>query len=141
MNSRSLLRRNGKFRVNRIYRSHLFGGDNMLTIDALKNYGADTATGLSRCMGNEALYLRLAGSIVSEQGFDRFKAAFDAGDGEAAYAEIHALKGALGNLSITPLYDKACEINERLRADKSADYSELMNEFTALKEEFFKLCE
>ena len=111
----------------------------MLTMDALKNYGADTATGLSRCMGNEALYLRLAGSIVSEPGFDRFKTAYEAGDGEAAYAEIHALKGALGNLSITPLYDKACEINERLRTDKSVDYSGLMNEFTALKEKYFKL--
>ena len=113
----------------------------MLTVDALKNYGADTATGLMRCMGNEALYLRLEGSMITEQGFNRFQAAYEEGDGEAAYSEIHALKGALGNLSITPLYDKACEINERLRADKSADYSELMNEFTALKEEFFKLCE
>ena len=35
----------------------------MLTIDSLKKFGVDTDTGLARCMGNEALYLRLAASV------------------------------------------------------------------------------
>ena len=111
----------------------------MLTIDTLKNFGADTETGLARCMGNEALYLRLAASVVNEQGFDRLKEALEAKDYDAAFEAAHALKGALGNLSITPLYDKACEINELLRARTDMDYSELMNELTALKDEYAKL--
>ncbi len=40
------------------------GGIVMLTIDDLKTYGADTDTGLARCVGNEALYLRLVKSLL-----------------------------------------------------------------------------
>lgn len=111
----------------------------MLTIDALKEFGADTVTGLSRCMGNEALYLRLAGSVASEPGFDKLKAAIDAGDKDAAFAEVHALKGVLGNLSLTPMYDKACEINELLRAKEDADYPALMDELMALRDKYTKI--
>ena len=31
----------------------------MLTVEKLKEYGADTGEGLNRCMNNEAFYLRL----------------------------------------------------------------------------------
>lgn len=112
----------------------------MLTIDALKEFGADTEKGLSRCMGNEALYLRLAGSIASEPGFEKLKAAIDAKDNDTAFAEVHALKGVLGNLSLTPMYDKACEINELLRAGADADYPSLMNELMELRDAYVKLC-
>ncbi|MBR4718614.1 MAG: Hpt domain-containing protein [Lachnospiraceae bacterium] len=112
----------------------------MLTIEALKEFGADTETGLSRCMGNEALYLRLAGTIASEAGFERLKAAIDANDKDTAFSEVHALKGVLGNLSLTPMYDKACEINELLRAKADADYPALMNELIELKDKYVKLC-
>ena len=33
----------------------------MLTIDKLNAFGADTQTGLGRCMNNEAFYFRLIG--------------------------------------------------------------------------------
>ena len=34
----------------------------MITLEALREFGADTERGLSMCMGNEALYLRLVGT-------------------------------------------------------------------------------
>ena len=34
-----------------------------MTLDDLIAFGADVDTGLSRCMGNEGLYLRLAGTM------------------------------------------------------------------------------
>ena len=112
----------------------------MLTIDSLKKFGVDTDTGLARCMGNEALYLRLAASVVNEQGFDRLREALEIKDYDAAFEAAHALKGALGNLSITPLYEKTCEINELLRARTDMDYSELMNDLMSLKDEYAGLC-
>ena len=39
----------------------------MLTIEKLAAYGADTKTGLERCMGQEAFYIRLAGMILQEK--------------------------------------------------------------------------
>ena len=39
----------------------------MLTIDALKEYGANVDEGLGRCMGNEALYLKLVSTIPNEE--------------------------------------------------------------------------
>lgn len=112
----------------------------MLTIDALKNFGADTETGLARCMGNEALYLRLAASVVNEKGFDRLREAIDNADLDAAFEAAHALKGAVGNLSITPLYDRICEITELLREKKDADYAALVSDLVSLREEYAGLC-
>lgn len=112
----------------------------MLTTDALKNFGVDIETGLARCMGNEALYLRLASSVVNEQGFEKLQSALAEKDYDAAFEAAHALKGVLGNLSITPLYDKTCEINELLRARTDMDYSELLNELMTLRDEYLKLC-
>ncbi len=112
----------------------------MLTIEALKKFGADTETGLQRCVGNEALYLRLAGSVADEGSFEKLKAAIDRGDRDTAFEAAHALKGFLGNLSITPLYDKACEISDLLKEGKDADFDYLVDELMTLKNEFAAIC-
>ena len=75
----------------------------MITLEALKDFGADTEKGLAMCMGNEALYLRLVGSVPGESRFDDLAKALEAGDYDAAFDAAHALKGVLGNLSLTPL--------------------------------------
>ena len=62
-------------------------------------------------------------------------------DYDAAFDAAHALKGVLGNLSLTPLFDKASEITELLRNRTDTDYSSLLSELTNAKEELAKLCE
>lgn len=113
----------------------------MITIEALKEFGADTEKGLNMCMGNEALYLRLVGSVPGEQRFDELVSALDKKDFDAAFDAAHALKGVLGNLSLTPLYDKASVITEHLRSRTDMDYSELIKELTDEKDALAKLCE
>ena len=71
----------------------------MVTIDKLNDFGADTAEGLARCYGNEALYLRLIGMVVKEDNFDKLKDAIEKNDLDGAFEAAHALKGVLGNLS------------------------------------------
>ncbi len=107
----------------------------MLTIESLKNFGADTENGLHRCMDNEALYLRLVGSVPAEPKFESLEQAIAAGDKEAAFEAVHALKGVFGNLSLTPLYDKASDITELLRAKADVDYAPLLAELKALRDE------
>ena len=113
----------------------------MITLDALKQYGADTETGLKRCMGNEALYLRLVGSACTEQGFDLLADSIAKKDYETAFETAHALKGVLGNLSLTPLFDVTCKITELLRERSDTDYSPLLAKLSEEKQKLVKLCE
>ncbi len=108
----------------------------MLTVDKLREYGANVEEGLQRCYGNEALYLKLAATVPSEKNFGKLKEALDAGNLDEAFEAAHALKGALGNLSITPLYTKVCEITELLRAKTQRDYAPLMNDIENLRKDY-----
>lgn len=111
----------------------------MLTIDKLNEYGANTAEGVARCMGNEALYLRLASTVADQAEFAKLNDSIASGDLGSAFEAAHALKGVLANLSITPLYEKVCEITELLRARTDTDYSPLLSEIGSLKDELKRL--
>lgn len=93
----------------------------MLTIDALKAYGANTEEGLARCFNNESFYFRLVEMGLNDQNFDRLQAAVAEGDAKGAFEAAHALKGSTGNLALTPIYKPLCELTERLRGRSSID--------------------
>ena len=77
----------------------------MMTLDALKHYGANTAEGMGRCLNNESFYLKMVGMALADKNFDRLKEAVDAGDTHAAFAAAHSLKGSIGNVALTPIYE------------------------------------
>ena len=87
----------------------------MLTLDALRSYGANVDEGLGRCMGMESLYLRLVNMVPSEGNFAKLEEGLAARDWDKAFEAAHALKGAIGNLSLTPICDPVCELTEKLR--------------------------
>lgn len=89
-----------------------------MTIEMLKRYGANTQEGLSRCMNNEAFYLRLVRMGLRDEHFDMLKDAMASGDVKKAFDAAHTLKGVTGNLSLTPLYTPMCELTELLRGKK-----------------------
>ena len=86
-----------------------------MTLDALRAYGANTAEGVARCMNNEPFYLRMVAMALADKNFDALRAAVDAGDVTAAFEAAHALKGSIGNVSLTPIYRPLCELTELLR--------------------------
>ena len=110
-----------------------------MTLDDLIAYGADVDDGLARCMNNEDFYLRLVGTLKEEQGFDTLKQAIEANDLKAAFEAAHSLKGVLGNLAITPLYEPVLEITELLRAETAMDYSDLMANIMEERDRFCAL--
>ncbi len=93
----------------------------MLSIDALKEYGADVDAALVRCMGNEAFYLRLVKMALSDVHYQQLLDALDAGDIHDAFEHAHALKGVLGNLELTPVLTPVVEITEVLRHGNTPD--------------------
>lgn len=101
----------------------------MITIDALKQWGADTQEGLQRCMNNEALYLRLINMFFDKNSFGELKEAVTNDDLDKAFQAAHALKGVLGNLSLKPLSDIVFEVTELLRNRTKMDYSEYLQKY------------
>jgi len=107
----------------------------MITLDKLNQFGANTKEGLDRCMNNEAFYLRLVDKGINDDSFIKLKNELEKKNYDEAFKIAHSLKGVLGNLSLTPLYDLAVEITENLRISKEIDYFELINKLLNKREE------
>ena len=56
----------------------------MLTLDSLKEYGANTEEGMGRCLNNEGFYFRLIKMAVDDANITNLKTAVEAGDPVAA---------------------------------------------------------
>lgn len=113
----------------------------MLTVDALKQFGCDTDDGLTRCMGNEAFYFKLIGKVIDDKNFQALEDAVAAKDLDAAFDAAHSLKGVLGNLALTPVYEPVYEITELLRERKDIDYSEYLKTISEKRSELSVLIE
>ena len=97
----------------------------MLSIKALREYGANVDEAVKRCMNNEAFYLRMVKMAAADKNFE--KGAFEA---------AHALKGVLGNLALTPVLEPAVQLTELLRPLtplKAEEYEDLLAQIGAGK--------
>lgn len=112
----------------------------MITIEKLNSFGVDTAEGLARCYGNEALYLKLIHMVPAEGNFEKLSAAIKLNDLDGAFEAAHALKGVLGNLSMNPMYEKCSEITELLRARTQTDYAPLLTELLEMRDTLAAMC-
>ena len=114
----------------------------MITIDKLAEFGADTKDGLARCMGMEDFYIQLVNTMLKDANFDKLEAAVEAGNMKDAFEAAHALKGTLGNLSITPLLTPVSEMTERFRnAEEAVDVSDLMPQYKEALAKFREMAE
>lgn len=109
-----------------------------MNIDGLRELGANVEEGLERCMGMEDFYLEMIELGLSDERFETLGPTLEAGDMDAAFEQVHALKGVIGNLALTPLYETICEITEHLRAKENVDYKSLYNKLIAQRETFLK---
>lgn len=98
-----------------------------MTIDQLKDYGANVDEGVARCMGDQGFYLKMVALALSDDKLPQLKAAIKDNNLEKAFDYAHAMKGVYGNLSLTPLYDAVSKITEKLRAKEQADYSPMLS--------------
>ena len=98
----------------------------MLTIEKLRDWGADVDEALVRCLNNEAFYLRLVDKALQDSNFEKLKEAIASGDLDRAFEAVHALKGVLVNLALIPILEPVREITELLRGRKQADYAPLL---------------
>ena len=112
----------------------------MITVQTLKDFGANVEDGVKRCAGREDLYLRLVPKATENKSFDDLAACIKAGDLDGAFEAAHALKGVLSNLSLTALTEPVSEITELLRARTQADYSPIVEVILKKRDELKALC-
>lgn len=110
----------------------------MLTVKNLKEFGADTDEGITRCLNDEDFYLDLVRSVIPDERLDELEKLIADRDFDKAFEMAHALKGMYGNISLKPIYEPICEITELLRDKKDGDYSRYLTE---AKEQKKKLVE
>ena len=99
----------------------------MLTIEKLKNYGANVEEGVLRCAKNEVLYIRLVGMVPNNPGFNKLYEAIKFKDYEEAFRASHGLKGILANLSLNPILKPIVDITEHLRNKEDIDYTKYVS--------------
>ena len=105
----------------------------MITIEALREYGAAVDEGLARCMNNEGFYLKLVEKVLKDKGFEELDAAVAANDPDAAFEAAHKLKGVLANLALTPICTPVNEMVELLRSRTQADYTQYIKQINEKK--------
>ena len=111
-----------------------------MTIGDLVDFGADTQAGLKRCLDNEDFYLRMVKKMPGDANFQKLYDAMAAGDQDAAFDAAHSLKGALGNLALTPIFAPVAELTELLRAHSRQDCTALLETIRHGQETLSKIC-
>ena len=111
-----------------------------MTIEDLERFGADIKEGVSRCMGNKDFYIRLVRLMPADRNFGILFDSMEKGDLDTAFEAAHALKGALGNLSLKALYDPMVELTELLRARTQMDYTDRIDYIRKLHGDLVELC-
>ncbi|MCM1266909.1 MAG: hypothetical protein NC302_03315 [Bacteroidales bacterium] len=87
----------------------------------LEENGADVEATLKRFMGNDAIYQKFLGKFPADPNYANLGTNIEAGAFEEAYKCAHALKGVVGNLGLTPIFNKVSDLVEELRNKASAD--------------------
>lgn len=111
----------------------------MLTVESLQAYGANTQEGLARCMNNADFYLKMVRMAAEDSNFGLLQEALAQNDLKRAFELAHALKGVMGNLSLTPLFDPISEMTELLRNGTEMDYSNYAREIAQKYEQLREL--
>ncbi|MDD5928368.1 MAG: Hpt domain-containing protein [Spirochaetales bacterium] len=111
----------------------------MMTVESLKDAGANVEEGLSRCLNKEDFYLKMVNMGLTDQNFQLLGPALKAKDFDRAFELCHSLKGVIGNLSLTPLYDLICQLTEMLRSKTDIDCTGLYSQIMTMQEKLLAL--
>lgn len=87
----------------------------------LEESGADVETTLKRFMGNDAIYIKFLGKFPGDPNYANLGINMESGNYEEAYKCAHALKGVVGNLGLTPIFENVSTLVEELRNKANVD--------------------
>lgn len=100
----------------------------MYNQDELRAIGINLDEALERFMGKQSLYDKMLKKLPKAIEQYEVLEHFITGDYEKAVANAHTLKGATGNLSVTPLFEAYTEIVDNLRANNPAQAQKILED-------------
>lgn len=100
--------------------------------EIFEEYGADYKDAMSRFMGNENMYIKLLDMFFLDENYQKLGTALDNKDMKGAFEAAHTLKGVVGNMGLTPLFQAVCNIVEPLRTRQHLEsYQDMYEQITA----------
>lgn len=113
----------------------------MSLINELEKLGANTDDALRRFMNNSSLYERMLGKLPKNVRELEVIPYFESQDYQKALENAHTLKGVMGNLSITPLYQGYTEVVTLLRANDTQKAKSVMEGIIPIQDEIISCIE
>ena len=106
----------------------------------LEESGADVEATLKRFVGNDAIYQKFLGKFPNDPNYANLGGNIESGNYEEAYKCAHALKGVVGNLGLTPIFENVSTLVEELRnkANADVDAARAAEEWQQVKTEYEK---
>ncbi|MEG1641912.1 MAG: Hpt domain-containing protein [Synergistaceae bacterium] len=94
--------------------------------DILLKNKIDVPQALERFAHNEAMYQKYLLRFEEDKSFKNLETAIKDKEYYLAFQAAHTLKGIAGNLSLTPLYEKMCDLVTYLRDSSDIQKAELI---------------
>lgn len=108
----------------------------MSLIDQLTKYGADIEGIQTRFAGDEELYAKCFELLLSDTNFQTLGDNIAEADYHAAFKSAHALKGVIGNMGLTPLYNMVSDFVEDLRSEAAGDADAVSAAYLSIMKEY-----
>lgn len=97
-------------------------------LQELEEMGANTGEAMKRFMNNAALYEKMLKKLPKSMNGKSVMEAIEAGNVDSAIEIAHTMKGVLGNLSITPLYESYTKIVALLRQGEQEEAKKILED-------------
>lgn len=111
----------------------------MTVFEKIEALGANVKEGENRFGGDRDFYLELLKMVPSNVESMPVLSMLEAGDYDTALSNAHTLKGIMGNLSLTPLYEAYSDIVNHLRHDERTEAMDIIKEILPIQEEILEI--
>jgi len=77
---------------------------------------------------------------LSDAHFESLAESLQSNNLEDAFEAAHALKGVIGNLALSPIYEPLASMTEMLRAKEDADYVSIYKPIKETRDKLLEMC-
>jgi hypothetical protein len=104
-----------------------------LLFEKLREQNCDVEGALARFLDDEELYVQFYKELLNDNLFTELGLAINERRIGDAFDYAHTLKGVIGNMGITPMYETICDIVEPLRIGSTEGVSQKYDELLVQK--------
>lgn len=108
-------------------------------LEELKAWGCTVDATMERFLNDEEFYFECYEQLMEDPGFMGIKEALEVHDIKKAFEYAHSLKGIIGNLGLTSIYDIMVDLVEILRTGSEEGAQERYQELMQERKQYEKL--